>query len=83
MQKILLRGVEILLREENVHVAVHALPITRVGDVEALLLGAQQKFLRFKFFIENSTDRQRIRHFPKRGLNRLFVVGDFDCLADF
>ena len=38
LQKILLCGVKILLREENVHIAVHALPIARVSEVEAFLL---------------------------------------------
>ena len=71
------------MREENIKVAVHTLSITRVGDVEALLPGAEQSFLRLKFFIENGTNGQRIRHFPERGLNGFFVVGDFDFLADF
>ena len=36
LQKILLRGVKVLLREENIHVAVHALPIPRLGEVETI-----------------------------------------------
>src|SRR5881394_3691249 len=82
LQKILLRGVKILLRQQNIHIAVHALSIARAGDVETFLLGAQQDFLRFKLFIENRTDGQRIRHFPERGLNGFFVIGDLDSFAD-
>src|SRR5256885_4046827 len=82
LQKILLCGVKIPLREENVHVVIHALSITSIGEVETLLLGVQQKFLRLEFFVENGADGQRVRHFAERGLNGSFVVGNLNPLLD-
>src|SRR2546421_2806575 len=38
LQEILLCGVKILLREENVHIVVNALTIARVSEVETFLL---------------------------------------------
>ena len=82
LQKVLLGCIQIPLREQNVHVAVHALSITSIGKVEAFLLGVQQQFLRFELFVENGADGQRVRHFAERGLNGFFVIGDFDLPAD-
>src|SRR5881398_3785468 len=60
LQKVLLCCIQILLREENVHIAVHALSITSIGKVEAFLLGVEQQFLRLEFFVENGAAGQRV-----------------------
>src|SRR5437870_12218790 len=60
LQKVLLCCIQILLREENVHIAVDALSITSIGKVEAFLLGVEQQFLRLEFFVENGAAGQRV-----------------------
>ena len=56
-------------------------PITRLNQLQALVLRLCVGLLRDQLGIECCTGSQQIRHFAERQLNRLFVLGDGDDTA--
>ena len=56
-------------------------PITRLNQLQALVLRLCVGLLRDQLGIECCAGSQQIRHFAERQLNRLFVLGDGDDTA--
>src|SRR5437870_11240902 len=69
---------KIAVRVQRVQQCVHSPAIAQVGQPRAILQRRYQQILLSSDLTDLSILHQRIRNFPKRGLNRLLVIDQRD-----
>src|SRR5438132_8819348 len=77
-----LRVIEAGLRGEHLQVAVDAVAVAKLRQLEAALLRRREALLRGELLVEGAARGEAVGHFAERGLNRLLVLRDADVLAD-